>query len=410
MSLIYDIGIRFYRLIVCFVALFNNKARLWCKGQKNAFTYLESSFKKDSPIIWIHSASLGEFEQGRPLIEAIKKNNPAYKILLTFFSPSGYEIRKNYNQADYICYMPVDTKKNVRRFLELTRPEMAFFIKYEFWKNYIDELYRKDIPLYMVSAIFRAEQLFFKESIGARWYREVLNKVEHFFVQNKQSAELLSGIHLKNYTITGDTRFDRVAEIVSNPKKLELVEKFKGHSQLIVAGSTWQPDEKILEEYIRQSKEIKFVIAPHEIKEANIKRLLESFNGKAVRYSMADNIAGEYRILVIDSIGLLSSIYQYAEVAYIGGGFGVGIHNVLEAAIYDIPVLFGPNYLKFQEAVELVQRKLAFPVNNGDELLNELNGLLGNKKKLQKIKLGCHQFMQENLGATAKIMNKIFEK
>jgi 3-deoxy-D-manno-octulosonic-acid transferase len=410
MNLIYQLGIRLYGLAAALAAPFSEKARLWHRGRKHVFRYLSENISHGHPLIWVHCASLGEFEQGRPLIETIKKQHPQYRILLTFFSPSGYEIRKNYARADHICYLPSDTRQHARQFIELVNPEKVFFIKYEYWKNYIAELMKQHIPLYIVSAIFRPEQLFFKKGTRARWYRNILCNVDHFFVQNRQSGQLLEQIGLKNWTITGDTRFDRVAEIASNRKDLPLIEKFKGDSVLIVAGSSWPPDEEILIRYLERNKEVKMIFAPHEVKESNIKRLLELLPEKAVRYSAAGEDVNNFRILVIDSIGMLSSMYRYAGLAYIGGGFGVGIHNILEAAIYHIPVLFGPNYLRFREAVELVRRKLAFPVTNEQELAEQLDRLIGNDELLKEIAEKCSTFMAENLGATQLVTEKVFNK
>lgn len=408
MNLIYQLGIHIYRLAAWLAAPFNPKARFWHQGQKEVFPYLKRKSIGKQPLIWVHCASLGEFEQGRPLIEAIKKQHPGYQILLTFFSPSGYEIRKNYEVADFISYLPADTPANARRFINLTQPEKVFFIKYEFWKNYLHELSRRKIPLYLVSAIFRPEQLFFQKGLRANWYRNILQGVEHFFVQNQQSANLLASIGFSNYTVTGDTRFDRVAEIAANRKELPQIAAFKGDAKLIVAGSSWQPDEELLSEYLKTNKTVKMIIAPHEVKEVNVKRLLTLLPEKASRYSSAADQLTDSRILIIDSIGILSSIYRYADVAYIGGGFGVGIHNTLEAAIYNIPVLFGPNYLKFQEAVELVNRKLAFPVKNANELTAQLDQLIGQDELRAGIAVGCRQFMSENIGATQLVLEKVF--
>ncbi|WP_163716167.1 3-deoxy-D-manno-octulosonic acid transferase [Mangrovibacterium lignilyticum] len=409
MNLLYQLGIYFYRLAAAVAAPFNEKARFFHQGQKQVFAYLKASFPTNSKVIWVHCASLGEFEQGRPLIEAIRKQHGDRKILLTFFSPSGYEVRKNYDQADWICYLPVDTKMNVSRFLDLIQPEMAFFVKYEFWKNYIEELSKRSIPLYLVSAIFRPEHLFFKEGVKAKWYRNVLRGVAHFFVQNAQSAELLQKVGLSNYTITGDTRFDRVAEIAANRKDLPLIERFKGSSQLLVVGSSWQPDEELLVSYLDQNPDVKMVFAPHEVKETNIKRLMNLVGSKVVRYTQAESADPvNARVLIVDCIGVLSSVYGYADVAYIGGGFGVGIHNTLEAAIYNIPVLFGPNYLRFQEAVELVNRKLAFPVAKTNEVHAKLGELFSQPDMLKQIASGCRQFMGENVGATQQVLEKVF--
>ena len=406
MDLIYQFGIRLYGLTAALAAPFSEKARLWYRGRKNIFRYLSENISHEHPLIWVHCASLGEFEQGRPLIEAIKKQYPQYRILLTFFSPSGYEIRKNYALADYICYLPSDTRQHARKFTEMVRPEKVFFIKYEYWKNYISELKKQHIPLFIVSAIFRSEQLFFQKGRRANWYRNILTNVDHFFVQNQESARLLARIGLENSTVTGDTRFDRVAEIAANRKDLPLIEKFKSDSVLIVAGSSWPPDEEILAKYLEQNKQVKMIFAPHEVKESNIKRLLELLPEKAVRYSQAEGDVNNFRILVIDCIGVLSGVYRYADLAYIGGGFGVGIHNTLEAAIYHIPVLFGPGYLKFQEAVELVGRKLAFPVSDARQLAEQLNRLVGNEKLLKEIAEKCSIFMSENVGATQLVIKK----
>jgi len=408
MDLIYQLGIRLYELAAAVAAPFSEKARFWYRGRKNVFRYLSENVSHDRPLIWVHCASLGEFEQGRPLIESVKKQYPQYRVLLTFFSPSGYEIRKNYAQADYICYLPSDTKAHARWFVELVKPEKVFFIKYEYWKNYIFELSRQQIPLYIVSGIFRRGQLFFQKGPRANWYRNILSHVDHFFVQNQESARLLEQAGLKNSTITGDTRFDRVAEIASNRKDLPLIEKFKGDAFLIVAGSSWAPDEAILAKYLERNKQVKMIFAPHEVKESNIRRLLELLPEKAVRYSAAGDDVHQFRILVIDSIGVLSSVYRYADLAYIGGGFGVGIHNTLEAAIYHIPVLFGPNYLRFGEAVELANRGLAFPVADEQELAEKLDHVIGNDRLLNEIAEKCNQFMSENVGATQLVIEKVF--
>lgn len=410
MDLIYQLGIRLYGLAAALASPFHEKARFWYRGRKQVFRYLAENIRHDRPVIWVHCASLGEFEQGRPLIEAIRKQYPQYRILLTFFSPSGYEVRKNYTQADYICYLPSDTPGHVRRFIELVKPEKVFFIKYEFWKNYIAGLKKNQIPLYLVSAIFRPGQLFFRNGIRARWYRNILKQVDHFFVQNQESVHLLNQIGLTNVTVTGDTRFDRVAEIAAGRKDLPVVEKFKGDSELIVAGSSWAPDEELLVRYLEHNKKVKMIFAPHEVKEANVKRLIGLLPEKAVRYTQAGDDVDRYRILIIDCIGVLSSVYRYATAAYIGGGFGVGIHNTLEAAIYRIPVLFGPNYQRFQEAVELVKRELAFPVHNDRELTDQLDRLLGNEKLLEQIARQCGLFMSENVGATQQVVEKVFNK
>ncbi len=409
MNFLYQIAVRFYLLAARISALFNEKARHFIRGQQTVFPYLEDKLDHQRPIIWVHCASLGEFEQGRPLIEQIKKDHPAYQILLTFFSPSGYEIRKNYDQADYICYLPIDTTRNARRFIQLVRPKKVFFIKYEFWFNYINLLHEKQVPLFLVSAIFRNEQLFFKSGFRAKWYRQVLKKVTHFFVQTEASGQLLSSIGMNNYTVTGDTRFDRVAEIASNSKQLPLIEEFKNQQRLIVVGSSWAPDEALLIDFLKQDRQTKVIFAPHEVKESNIRRLIDQLPVEAVRYSQAEgkNLR-QAQVLIVDTIGILSSIYRYADLAYIGGGFGVGIHNTLEAAIYNIPVIFGPNHLRFQEAVNLKEVGAAFSVNDSVELVPMLNNLLEDEKLRAKITEKCRYFMEQNLGATQQVLEEVF--
>lgn len=409
MDFLYQVGILFYLLAARASALFNEKARLFIKGQRMAFPYLEQKLNHDRPIIWVHCASLGEFEQGRPLIEQIKKKHPRYQVLLTFFSPSGYEIRKKYDQADYISYLPLDSAKNARKFMELVKPEKVFFVKYEFWYNYMNQIHQKQVPLYLVSAIFREDQLFFQAGFRAKWYRGVLEKVSHFFVQTEASGKLLASIGIGKWTVTGDTRFDRVAEIAANSKQLPIIESFKSGKQLIVVGSSWSPDEALLIDFLKQDHQTKIVFAPHEVKESNVKRLMEQLPVEAIRYTQAEGKAlSGTRVLVVDTIGILSSIYRYADVAYVGGGFGVGIHNTLEAAIYNIPVFFGPNYLKFQEAVNLQKKGVAFPVEESGELIPKLNGLLHDAEQRKSIAKKSREFMAENLGATNQILEKVF--
>ncbi|WP_320168301.1 glycosyltransferase N-terminal domain-containing protein [Mangrovibacterium marinum] len=409
MNFLYQVGIYLYRFVAALMSPFNEKARYFSKGQTSVFGELKERFPMEGDVVWVHCASLGEFEQGRPLIEAIKKQYPTYKVLLTFFSPSGYEVRKDYAQADMVAYLPVDTKANARRFLDLVQPRVAFFVKYEFWKNYIDGLSARSIPLYLVSAIFREEQLFFKKGLRGSWYRQVLSGVDHFFVQNQQSADLLGAVGLTNSTITGDTRFDRVAEIAAARKDLPIVAEFKGQSPLLVVGSSWRPDEEIIMPYLQANPEVKIVFAPHEVKEANITRLMSMAKGQAVRYTQAaESDLINARVLIVDCIGLLSSVYRYGDLAYIGGGFGVGIHNTLEAAIYHIPVLFGPNYLRFQEAVELVSRRLAFSVDSEEQLRQQLDALFESTDRRAAIAQACSRFMEENIGATQKIVQKVF--
>ena len=382
MNALYNLSIFFYCILIRLTAPFNIKARQISKGRKHSFIGLQAKIKHDKPIAWVHCASLGEFEQGRPIIEAIHKQYPQYRILLTFFSPSGYEIRKNYDLADYICYLPADTKKNAERLIELVRPEVVFFIKYEFWFHYINELKKRNIPLYLVSAIFRENQLFFKNSPWGKWYRKMLFGFEQFFVQDDQSVRLLHGVGIKNVTKAGDTRFDRVAEIARNGKNIPLVEKLKGNNLLVVAGSTWKPDEELLIQYIHSHPETKFIIAPHETKKANVERLISLLKTPVICYTEAtEETVMNKQVLIVDTIGILSSIYKYADLAYIGGGFGVGIHNTLEAAIFGMPIVFGSNYLKFNEATSMVKLGIAFPVNDSPSLNQIFDQLLSDNQK-----------------------------
>ncbi len=409
MSLIYRLSVFFYQLLVRCAAPFNPKARFWVDGRKNIFDQIEARVEHDRPLIWVHCASLGEFEQGRPLIEAIRKEHPAYRILLTFFSPSGYEIRKNYEGADYIFYLPVDTPANARRFVDLVKPEKVFFVKYEYWYFYFRALHRRNIPLYIVSAIFRKDQWFFKKGPVGKWYRNLLHMTSHLFVQQPESLKLLNTYGITHASSVGDTRFDRVAAIAAAGKELPLIEAFKKESPVLVAGSSWKPDEDLLIEYINQSEGLKFIFAPHEIKPVNVQRILSSVNKPAVCLSQAttEQIA-RYEVLIIDSIGLLSSVYRYATVAYIGGGFGVGIHNTLEAAIYNIPVLFGPNYSRFNEAVMLKKQGVAYPILNFHDLKNSLDSLFADENLRAEIAKSCRSYTQSNLGATEKILSKVF--
>lgn len=411
MNALYNLSIFFYSILIRLTAPFNIKAKQISKGRKQTFGELQAKIKHDRPIVWVHCASLGEFEQGRPIIEAIRKQHPGYQILLTFFSPSGYEIRKNYDLADYICYLPADTKKNAEKLIELVRPEIVFFVKYEFWFHYITELKKRNIPLYLVSAIFRENQLFFKNTPWGKWYRKMLFSFEQFFVQDDQSVKLLHGVGIKHVTKAGDTRFDRVAEIARNGKNIPLVEKFKGSSLLVVAGSTWKPDEELLVQYIHSHPETKFIIAPHETKKANIERLISLLKTPVICYTEAtEESVMNKQVLIVDTIGILSSIYKYADLAYIGGGFGVGIHNTLEAAIFGMPIVFGSNYYKFKEATTMVSLGIAFPVSDSPSLNTILDQLLSDNVKRNWIASECTNFTNHNLGATQIILNKVFNK
>ncbi len=409
MTLFYKAGIIIYSQLIRLFSVFNEKAKLFVRGRKNWKEILISQIDDQSKYIWFHCSSLGEFEQGRPVIEAVKSQFPDYKIVLTFFSPSGYEIRKNYPLADVVVYLPMDTKRNANTFLDIVKPEKAFFVKYEFWYFYISELKRRNIPLYIVSAIFRENQQFFKNTPWGNWYREILFKVTHLFVQNEKSGELLKSIGLSNFSVTGDTRFDRVASIARDSKKLPVVEKFKGNSLLVVAGSTWKPDEELLAAFINQSVNIKFIIAAHEVSAANINRIHQLLKKPAISFSkVSESEIENFDVLIIDSVGLLSSLYRYGNIAYIGGGFGVGIHNILEAATFGLPVIFGPNYKRFKEAVDLISEGGALSISNADELRQTLNKLIDDKNLCQKASQICSNYVAKNVGSTKHIIKKVF--
>jgi len=408
MGIGYEIGIHSYKTAITIASMFNEKAKLWVQGRKNTFEYLEKTISKTDKYIWVHAASLGEFEQGRPIIEAIKKNHQEYKILLTFFSPSGYEVRKNYDLADVICYMPIDTKSNAQKFIDIVNPEKVFFVKYEFWKNYLETLYNKDIPVYLVSGIFREDQLFFKSS--GKSYRKILNYFKHFFIQNNVSADLLNSINITNYTVCGDTRFDRVIDIANSSKDFPEIQEFAQNSKVIVAGSSWEKDEKILIKYINESENIKLIIAPHEIKDSNLKRIEKSLNKTCLRYSkISENNPANFDILIIDNIGMLSALYKYGQVAYIGGGFGAGIHNILEAAVYGVPILFGPKYQKFDEAKELIEQGGAIPISSYNDFKPKVDLLFNDESVLKEKSEISKKFVQTGAGAVNAIMKHCFK-
>ena len=410
MQFVYNVFIEIYALGIRVAALFNSKARLWVSGRKDLFLKIEKRIPKDEKIIWFHCASLGEFEQGRPVIEAFRKHFKEHKILLTFFSPSGYEVQKDYKQADYVFYLPLDTAENAKKFISLTRPALAVFVKYEFWFNYLDELSRNKIPLLMISVIFRSSQHFFKP--WGWWFRRQLQKVTFFFVQNESSVVLLNSIKIFHADIGGDTRFDRVMELPRERVELPVFEIFANGSPLLIAGSTWPADEEILKTLILQSEhDFKLVIAPHIVSEAHIQQLLKLFRDQQpLLFSHPDQAQlKESRVLIIDSIGMLSYIYRFGTIAYIGGGFGVGIHNVLEAATYGLPVIFGPAYQRFQEAVELSRLGGGFPVNNANNCFEVFERFMDDKKFIQKSGEIARNYVHENAGATALVLEKAKE-
>ena len=402
--MIYNLGIHIYQLGIRLAGLFSDKPAKMVKGHREAYDLLKSKIDRNARYIWFHAASLGEFEQGRPLIERIRQEYPQYKILQTFFSPSGYEVRKNYEGADIVCYLPMDTPGNAKKFINLVNPCMVFFVKYEFWKNYLNTLYNKGVPVYSVSSIFRPNQIFF------RWYgkgyQQVLKTFEHLFVQNEESKKLLATIGVMNTTVVGDTRFDRVLDICAAAKHLPLVQKFKGDALTFVAGSSWGPDEDIFIKYFNAHPEMKLIIAPHVVNDSHMKEIVSKLQRPCIRYTQAteENVQ-QADCLIIDCYGLLSSIYRYGEISYIGGGFGVGIHNVLEAAVYGIPVIFGPNNKKFREAQHLLANKGGFEVNGYEDFEVLMDKFLTDEAYLQASGQAAGDYVKNNSGAMEKIMD-----
>ncbi len=426
-------------------SLFNKKIKKMWRGEREAVDLLKEKVDPTAKYVWFHAASLGEFEQGRPLIEQLRATHPEYKILLTFFSPSGYEVRKNYEGADIVCYLPLDTIRNARRFLRAVHPVMAFFIKYEFWYNYLHILKHRGVPVYSVSSIFRPGQVFFKWY--GRNYAKVLNCITHFFVQNEVSLQLLKGIGIDEATVVGDTRFDRVLQIKEQAKELPIVEAFKGINgkgeackgalaedackedlsedackgdlsengckgcKVFVAGSSWQPDEDIFIRFFNDHPDWKLIIAPHVIGEDHLAYILDKLQMKAVRYTQAtEQSAAEARCLIIDCFGLLSTIYRYGEIAYVGGGFGVGIHNVPEAAVWGVPVLFGPNNKRFQEAQDLLACKGSFEVTDYDSFNTIISRLISDDKFRHQCGEASANYVKSRSGATDIIMKSVVGK
>ncbi len=418
--MIYNIVIYFVLWGIAIASLFNEKVRKMWRGEREAFKILKQKVDPNAKYIWFHAASLGEFEQGRPLMERIRKDYPQYKILLTFYSPSGYEVRKNYEGADIICYMPVDTRLNAIRFLRLVRPVMAFFIKYEFWSNFLHILKYRNIPTYSVSSIFREDQVFFKWY--GRSYAGVLKCFTRFFVQNEESKRLLEGIGITAVDVVGDTRFDRVLQIKEAAKQLPICEAFRtgvASSQsadvphhdfkVFVAGSSWPPDENIFIPFFNEHKDWRLLIAPHVIAEEHLKLILSLIKDKkVVRYTQTTpEEAADADVLIIDCFGLLSSMYNYGDVAYIGGGFGVGIHNTLEAAVWNMPVIFGPNNKKFQEAQGLLKSGGGFEINTYEDFSGLMSSLMNDEAFLKQAGDKAGAFVAHLAGATDKVLASV---
>ena len=406
----YELFIILYNIGVWVASFFSKKVRTMWKGEHRTFRVLREKIDPNAMYIWFHAASLGEFEQGRPIMEAIRREHPGYKILLTFFSPSGYEVRKNYDGADVVEYLPIDTKRNVRRFLRLTNPVMAFFIKYEFWSNYLHMLKERHVPTFSVSSIFRPNQIFFRAY--GKGYGKVLDCFTHFFVQNEESRDLLKSIGIDCVSVTGDTRFDRVLQIRDAGKSLPIVENFVGGTaedrpHVFIAGSSWPPDEDIFIRYFNEHRDWKLIIAPHVIGDDHMKQILGKLERKTVRYTEAttENVVGA-ECLIIDCFGLLSSIYRYADVTYVGGGFGVAIHNVLEAAVWGKPVIFGPNNKNFQEAQGLLKAGGGFEITSYDDFVGVMRKL-ADDKALEQSRERAGGFVESLAGATRQIMKEV---
>ncbi len=394
--------------IVKLVALFSPKIKLFVEGRKTVFQSLESKISSSDKTIWFHAASLGEYEQGLPVMEKIKNQYPNHKIVVTFFSPSGYEVRKNNSMADACVYLPLDTKSNAQKFLKLVHPDLVFFIKYEYWPNYLNELKKLNIKTYLISGIFRENQAFFKWYGG--FYRNALKTFDYFFVQNENSKKLLQSHGFNNVIISGDTRFDRVVSILERDNSLDFMEHFKNNTITIVIGSSWPKDESLLVNFINQTNEkVKFIIAPHNIKADQIQELQNSITKKTVLFSEKENTdLSNYDVLIVDTIGILTKIYSYADIAYVGGGFGnPGVHNILEPATFGIPIVVGPNYNHFAEATALVHQEGCISINTQTELNETLNNLISNEDIRHEKGHICETFVQLNKGATSRILNHI---
>ncbi len=408
MTTLYNLAIRFYHFIAWLISPFNLKARAFTAGRKGWQKKLRQQIVPGTRYAWFHCASLGEFEQGRPIIEAFRLRYPHIQIALTFYSPSGYEIRKNYPQAAAVLYLPADTRNNAKQFLDILNPEIAFFIKYEFWYHYLNLLQQRSIPHYLISGIFRPQQPFFSSKPWGKWSRRMLTGFTQIFIQDNDSFVLLRSAGFEGVTIAGDTRFDRVAVIAKSSQPIEIVDNFIGNQKVLIAGSTWKQDEELITDYILTHAKVKWIIAPHEVGKEHIERLKQLLKNKAITLSEAEsNNPANFQVLIVDSIGKLSSLYQYGQIAYIGGGFGAGIHNILEAATYGMPLIFGPNYGKFREARELIARGAAISLSNANELNQTINYLLNHPLELERLSSIARNYVSENGGATQKILSQI---
>ncbi|MDX1783024.1 MAG: glycosyltransferase N-terminal domain-containing protein, partial [Aequorivita vladivostokensis] len=410
MHTIYNLSIHLVSFGLRIVALFNKKMKFFVNGRKDVFEMLQQKISSEDKTIWFHCASLGEFEQGVPIMEAIKKQRPDHKIMVSFFSPSGFEVKKNTPLADAVVYLPMDTRENAKKFVAAVRPTMALFVKYEFWPNYLFELQKKNVPTYLVSGVFRKDQIFFKSYGG--FMRKALQSFNHFFLQDENSEELLKNIGFSNVTVSGDTRFDRVSHQIEMDNTLKFAEDFKGNSLCIVCGSTWPEDEVVLLNYINAAPEnVKFIIAPHKIEADKISDFTSKIVKKTVLHSNKDEVnISDYDVLIIDCIGLLSKLYSYADIAYVGGAMGsTGLHNILEPATFGVPIVIGKNYDEFPEAIRLRDLAGLFSIRNAPECSETLNKLVANKDFRTKTGMISGHFVNKNTGATAKIMRHIVQ-
>lgn len=411
MFFIYNLLAVFSELVLKIMALFNPKIKLLVEGQNTAFGILKSKIKAYDKMIWFHAASLGEYEQGLPLMEKIKSNYPNHLIVLTFFSPSGFEVRKNNSIADITVYLPLDTKSNVRKFLEIVRPEMVFFIKYEFWPNYLAALKKRETPTYLISGVFREDQAFFKWY--GRFYRKGLEAFEHFFVQNSTSKELVLKLGKSNVTVSGDTRFDRVSAILERDNTLDYISEFKNNTLAIVVGSSWPKDESHLIDFINSTTiPLKFIIAPHNIQADQVQELKNSISKKTVLFTENSSTPlAEYDVFIVDVVGILTKIYSYADIAYVGGGFGnPGVHNILEPATFGVPIVIGPNFSHFSEAIALVNMGGCITISDNESLFEAFETLIKNEDVRNEKGHMCNTFVEMNKGATAHVLNYLNNK
>ncbi|NLC49327.1 MAG: 3-deoxy-D-manno-octulosonic acid transferase [Bacteroidales bacterium] len=406
----YNVAISIFAFVFRLIAPFHKKVKLMIKGHAKTFDILEKQIDPNSKYVWFHVASLGEYEQALPMIDIIKRDKPSYKILLTFFSPSGYEVQKNNKIVDVVCYLPFDTKKNVKRFLDLAKPDIAIFVKYEFWYNFIHGLYLREIPVYLISAVFRPNQLFFKP--WGNVFKKILHYYTQLFVQDHESKRLLKNNGINNVTVMGDTRMDRVIKIKEDVRDMPNVDKLtsslKENEKVLIAGSTWPEDENLIINYFNTHAYLKLIIAPHLIDEAHLKQIESKLKRPSIRYSqLSDAEILDFDCLIIDNFGLLSSIYRYGKIAYIGGGFGAGIHNLPEAAVHGLPVIFGPNYKKFLEARELIRNGGGFTINNETDLNKILKNFVMSPEDLEIAGEKAAEYIYNSAGATQKIVDKI---